>query len=194
MFALLNPFLMSALLLQLFRSLKPAVFRKVLIRACLISLAVFSVFAASGEAFFRDLLQARYASFLVFGGVIFLVIGLRYAMAGPDALVSLRGRPEHIAGAVAMPFMIGPGTISASILAGARLPLGVAVASIAAALAATSLCLLGLKRLHDYLHRRNTALLSRYVDLTGRLSALVIGTFAVDMIFSGLERWLQSLP
>jgi small neutral amino acid transporter SnatA (MarC family) len=35
-------------------------------------------------------------------------------------------------------------------------------------------------------------LVERYVDLCGRLSALVIGTIAVEMIFQGIEGWLKS--
>jgi len=38
-----------------------------------------------------------------------------------------------------MPFMIGPGTVSAAVVAGARLPFGLAMLSIVTALAATVL-------------------------------------------------------
>jgi multiple antibiotic resistance protein len=30
----------------------------------------------------------------------------------------MRGAPEHLAGTIAMPFMIGPGTISAAVVTG----------------------------------------------------------------------------
>ena len=34
----------------------------------------------------------------------------------------MRGAPEHLAGTIAMPFMIGPGTISAAVVTGMGVP------------------------------------------------------------------------
>lgn len=194
LFALLNPFLMSIYLLDLLTGLDGPAFRRVLVRGSLIAGTVFLLFAATGDALFRDVLQVRYASFLMFGGVIFLIIGIRYVMVGPQALEQLRGEPEHIAGSIALPFMIGPGTISASVMAGARLPFPRAAAAIACAMAGTFLGLVLLKRLHDDLRQSDEARVRRYIDLVGRISALIIGTFAVDMILTGVEEWLGGPP
>ena len=35
--------------------------------------------------------------------------------------------------------------------------------------------------------QRNTALVERYVDITGRASAPLIGTIAVDVVLNGIE-------
>jgi small neutral amino acid transporter SnatA (MarC family) len=51
------------------------------------------------------------------------VIGYRYVFQGQIPLV-MRGAPEHLAGTIAMPFMIGPGTISAAVVTGIGLPIG----------------------------------------------------------------------
>src|SRR5688572_19779137 len=109
LFALLNPFLMSIYLLDLITDLPKAAFIRVLSRGALISAVVFSLFAWGGDAIFSDYLKVRFASFQVFGGVIFLLIGIRFVFSGADAMRGVRGQPEHLAGAVAMPFMIGPG-------------------------------------------------------------------------------------
>ncbi len=82
------------------------------------------LFAVAGDALFARVLQVRFASFLIFGGIVFLVVAIRYMMIGAEAIRGLRGPPEHIAGSVAIPFMIGPGTVSASVLVGSRLPIG----------------------------------------------------------------------
>ena len=104
----------------------------------------------------------------------------------------VRGNPEHLAGSIAMPFMIGPGTVSASVVVGARLPMTGAIAVILATLALTVVLVTALKVLHDYLKENNARLIDRYVEVVGRLSALLIGTFAVDMIFEGMGTWLQN--
>lgn len=121
LFVMLNPFLMSIYLLDLIESLTLRRFAGVLLRATLISTAVFVSFAVLGDQIFTQVLQARFASFLIFGGAIFFLISVRFMMSGSEVLKSLRGDPAHLEGSVAMPFMIGPSTISASILAGSRL-------------------------------------------------------------------------
>ena len=122
LFALLNPFLMSIYLLDLIHDLDGRVFARVLIRGSLIATTVFALFAWGGDAIFSQYLQVSFASFQVFGGVVFLIIGVRFVFEGVQTMRSLRGPAEHIAGSIAMPFMIGPGTLSASVVIGARHP------------------------------------------------------------------------
>lgn len=192
LFVLLNPFLMSIYLMDLIQRMDFLSFTSVLVRGSAIAGSIFILFAWGGDRIFTDLLQARFAAFLIFGGVIFLIIGVRFVFSGTDALQSLRGDPEHLAGSIAMPFMIGPGTISASVLAGSRLsPLWSALA-IVVVLVAVVLGLVLLKAIHDYVSRQNQRLVDRYLDVTGRIMALVIGTFAVEMIVQGVEALARS--
>jgi small neutral amino acid transporter SnatA (MarC family) len=191
LFALLNPFLMSVYLLDLITDLPREMFVKVLARGALVSAIVFSLFAWTGDAIFSDVLHVRFASFQVFGGIIFLAIGVRFVFSGADAMRTMRGQPEHIAGSIAMPFMIGPGTVSASVVVGARLPVADAVMVIFATLAATVALVAAIKLAHDYLKERNARVVDRYIEIVGRISALLIGTFAVEMIFEGVGTWLE---
>ncbi len=191
-FALLNPFLMSIYLIDLITDLKTSVFVKVLIRASLISGTVFCLFAWGGEAIFLDYLHVRFASFQVFGGVVFLVIGIRFVFAGADSIRATRGPPEHIAGSIAMPFMIGPGTVSASVVIGAQVSAAGAAMVIFLTLALTVLLVTAIKLAHDYVRERNARLIDRYMEVVGRVSALLIGTIAVEMIFEGLGSWLHA--
>jgi len=186
--ALLNPFLMSIYLLDL---IPRATFVRVLTRAALISAVVFALFAWGGDAIFSEVLQVRFASFQVFGGIIFLTIGVRFVFHGAEAMRGIRGQPEHLAGSIAMPFMIGPGTVSASVVVGARLPVLDAVAVIFATLATTVALVAVIKLLHDFLKEKNARLVDRYIEVVGRISALLIGTFAVEMIFEGIGGWLE---
>ncbi len=184
---LLNPFLLSIYLIDLIDSLSFVQLGRVLLRASLISGAVFCLFAWSGDALLIRLFHVRFASFLLFGGAVFLLIGIRFVLMGGEAIRSLRGPAEHVAGSIAMPFMIGPGTVSASVIAGTRLPFLLAVLSIVGALAATSAMVLLLKFIHDAVKRRTEKVIERYVDIVGRLSALIVGTIAVEMILQGFE-------
>jgi len=188
---LLNPFLLILYLVDLVQDLDMGEFSRVMFRAGMISSGVFSAFALLGDVIFEDLLQARFASFQIFGGIIFLLIGIQFVFTGPDALRKIRGAPEHIAGSIAMPIMIGPGTVSASILAGSRLPPLQAVVGIFLTVLVTVAVVLLLKWFHDFVKPRNEKLIERYVEVMGRVTALVVGTYSIEMIMQGLASWLD---
>ena len=149
-FALLNPFLLSIYLLDLIEDLTIATFSRVLIRASLIAGTVFWLFSWGGEAIFTNYLQVRFASFQLFGGIIFLLIGIRFVFSGVDAVRATRGPPEHLAGSIAMPFLIGPGTVSAAVLIGSRHDVAVSGLVIFGTLALTMTLVLTLKLVDDY--------------------------------------------
>ncbi len=188
---LLNPFALSVYLAEVLQEQAFGVLVGVLKRAALIAFGVFAVFAWGGERVFTDVLGARFAAFLVFGGVVFLLVGIKLMLTGSAALDSLRGHPEHLAGTIAMPFMVGPGTVSAAVLTGAKLSLPFALGAIACSLLLTVLALLVIKLLFDHVRERNARLIQRYVEITGRVSGIVVGTVAVEMLMQGVQAWLR---
>jgi multiple antibiotic resistance protein len=194
LYLLLNPLLMSVYLTSLVHGLDRRSFAQVMLRAHVISFFVFSLFSVAGNAIFESVFQVRFASFLIFGGMVFLVIGLRSLFAGTDALVETRGAPAHVSGAVAMPFMIGPGTVSASVLAGSQLSKVLAISAIGLALVASFLSITLFKDLLDHVRRRSEELVGRYIEVSGRIVALFTGTFAVEMIVRGIELLLAPRP
>jgi multiple antibiotic resistance protein len=193
LFMLLNPFLLVVYLIDVFNKLPNRTFRVVVIRAGIISAIVFSLAAILGDVLFRDLLQAEFASFQVFGGVVFLLIGLRFVFQGNSAIKGLRGESRYIAGSIAMPLMIGPGTIGASIVVGKRLSQVNAILSIILAVVVSVSLMILLKYVHDYVRVRNEELLQRYIEIAGRVTALVVGTFAIEMIMRGLAAWIEMI-
>lgn len=192
LFSLLNPFLMSIYMVGMIRNSEALVFNRALIQGALIAYAVFVFFAWGGEAIFNTYLNVRFESFQIFGGMIFLVIGYRYVFQGADTIGVTRGAPEHLAGTVAMPFMIGPGTISASVVTGVEIKFLPAIAIIGLTLAVTCSILILMKFLHDNLRYRHAKYVDYYFDIVGRLSALLIGTIAVDMIVTGVLSLIQN--
>jgi multiple antibiotic resistance protein len=187
---LLNPFLVIVYLIDVVQKMEQAQFRRVLVRAGLISSAVFCAFAILGDAIFANIMQAQFASFQIFGGIVFLMIGTQFVFRGPTAIEILRGESEFIAGAIAMPVLIGPGTISASVVIGKRLE---PLYACSAVLFSVIICLFTialLKSLHDFVRPRREALIQRYIEIAGRITALVVGTIAVDMIMQGIQTWI----
>ncbi|MFV1922928.1 MAG: MarC family protein [Methylotenera sp.] len=191
LFILLNPFLMSVYLINLIRELPQRDFTKVVIRAHVISFIAFTIFAISGESIFEDVFKVRFASFLIFGGIIFLMIGVKAVFSGQISLLETRGDPEHIAGAIAMPFMIAPGTLSASVIIGSSLPRNMAILAIVLAVVGSLVSLILFKFIHDPLKKNHERLLNRYVEIIGRVVAVFTGTYAIEMIANGIRLLLK---
>jgi len=189
MFVLLNPFLVIIYLVDMVEKLDRKQFAQVLIQGSLIATSVFCIFAVLGDAIFVSVVHAEFASFQIFGGVVFLLIGLRFVFRGPSAIEALRGEAKGLAGAIAMPVLIGPGTISASVVIGKRHEVLQACATIIAAVFISVVIMLALKSLHDYFRQRSEPVIKRYIEIAGRITALYVGTVAVEMIMQGLRTW-----
>lgn len=189
--ALLNPFLLVVYLIDLIRTLDHARFRRVLVRAWLIASTTFCCFAVLGDVIFSRIIQAEFASFQIFGGIIFVLIGLQFVFRGHVAIEALRGESAHLAGAIAMPVLIGPGTVSASVIIGKRHDPLAACAAIVLAVGLSIAIVLLLKRVHDYVRPRREPLIERYTEIAGRITALYVGTIAIEMIMQGVRSWMQ---
>jgi multiple antibiotic resistance protein len=68
------------------------------------------------------------------------------------------------------------------------LPIVEAVSAIAGAVLVSLVSILAFKLLHDWVRERNEALVQRYVEIAGRVTALFVGTYAVEMLLSAFER------
>lgn len=191
LFVLLNPFLLIVYLTDIVQKLDQKQFNQVLFRAGLIASVVFCVFAILGDAIFVRFMQVEFGSFQIFGGIVFLLIGLQFVFRGPNAIAILQGESRHLAGAIAMPVFIGPGSISASVIIGKKHDPLVACVVVIAVVFFCVLTLILLKRLHDVILPRKEAIVQRYIEIAGRVTALIVGTIAVDMIMRGLSTWIR---
>ncbi|MDF3127655.1 MarC family protein [Kiritimatiellaeota bacterium B1221] len=191
LFVLLNPFLLIVYLTDVAEKLNPKPFAGVLLRGGMIAAVIFCAFASLGDAIFSNLMQADFASFQIFGGVVFLLIGIQFVFKGPSSIELLRGDSDHLAGAIAMPMLIGPGTISASVLIGKRHELMSACLVIFLAVMLSMFIMIALKLLHDAVRTKHTRLIEHYIEISGRITALFIGTVSVEMIMRGLQSWVQ---
>jgi small neutral amino acid transporter SnatA (MarC family) len=114
--------------------------------------------------------RVEQASFQIFGGVVFVIIGLQFVFHGPSAITALRGPTGHLAGAIAMPVLIGPGTISASMIIGKRHSPASAVLSVLLGVGCAVVLVLVLKGLHDRLRARHGQLVERSIEIAGRIT------------------------
>jgi hypothetical protein len=50
-----------------------------------------------------------------------------------------------------------------------------------------------LKALYDFVSKKNESLVEQYVELSGKITAIVLGTYTIDMIMSGIKAWISVL-
>jgi len=190
---LLNPFLLIVYLTDIVQKLNQREFNQVLLRASIISSVVFCSFAILGDVVFVRFMQVEFASFQIFGGIVFFLIGLQFVFRGPTAIEILQGESKHLAGAIAMPVFIGPGTISACVVIGKKHDPIVACIVVVVAVLVCSLSLVLLKKLHDVVLPSREAIVQRYIEIAGRVTALIVGTIAIDMVMRGISAWISKL-
>ncbi|HAI13107.1 MAG TPA: hypothetical protein DCM28_15475 [Phycisphaerales bacterium] len=192
LFMLLNPFLVILYLIDIIKQHDKKTFAINLIKAGLYSSIIFSVFAVVGDVIFRDIIQAQFASFQIFGGVIFLIIGIQFVLKGTNAIETLRGDMTDVATSIAMPILVGPSTISAAVLMGKKLDPGIAIAAIFGTVFLSVAVMIVLKFIHDKIQTKYESLIQKYIEVAGRILALYIGTISIDMIMRGVTSWLNA--
>jgi multiple antibiotic resistance protein len=191
--AILNPFALCLYLVGVMNDLDSSKFIKVLLRASVISLIVFWIFAIVGEPLLVDFLDVRPEALRIFGGIIFFIVGYNYVTRGYRAAEMLRGSLEELPSAIALPFMIGAGTITQAILLGKRDGPCLSMLLLFLGLFLCILVVAAFKLVRDHLKQAREKVFERYVNILSRINGLLIGAVSTEMVISGVrELWLQT--
>ncbi len=183
--AILNPFALCLYLTGVMEDLTLRDFARVMAGACLVALLAVAMFAVAGEYLLVHLLGLRFDALRVFGGAIFLGVGYQYVTKGYRATVALRGSVDELPSAIALPFMIGAGTITQSILIGDKTGWAMALATISAAVAVAFAMPLVFKLIRDHLRETRGRVFDRYVNILARVNGLIIGGVSTEMVITG---------
>ncbi|NQT50688.1 MarC family protein [bacterium] len=189
--AILNPFALCLYLAHVMEELPARHFVLVLSKAAGISFAVLAFFAVMGEPFLVDFLSVRPEAMRIFGGVLFFIVGYGYVTRGYKATELLRGTLEELPSEIAVPFMIGAGTITQAILLGKSLGASRAVLVLGLGMVISVVIVLAFRALRDRMKGERERVFERYVNLLSRLNGLVIGAISTDMVVTGVRRlWM----
>lgn len=189
--AILNPFALCLYLVGVMDDLESRAFIRVLFWASVISLIVFWVFAVAGEPLLVDFLGVRPEALRIFGGVVFFVVAYNYVTRGYKAVETLRGSLEELPSAIALPFMIGAGTITQAILLGRRHGPCLSIFLLSLGLCICFLVVIAFKLIRDGLRDKREKVFERYVNILSRINGLFIGAISTEMIISGIRKlWL----
>src|SRR6056297_1476511 len=110
--AMLNPFALFLYLEPLRKDLSHQSFRQVFIKATAISYAISLVFLLTGDFIFQQVFQIHFEAFRVFGGIIIFSLAYLFIIKGQKAFIQTKANLDDLASEIALPFMVGSGTIS----------------------------------------------------------------------------------
>lgn len=186
MLIILNPFAQLLYLSDLINQVSTPKFTIVHFKATLLSAGVFILFFLFGEILLHEVFQVRFSSLQIFGGVIMLLIGYRYVADGAGSNLLFRGDISDIAPRISLPYMVGPGTIWASMLVGRQYNILPGIVIILSVLAVNFLFVVAASWFFSTLQGRKETMLGKYFAILMRTNALFIGAIAVEMIVSGI--------
>jgi len=183
---LLNPFALFIYLMPLKKERGLREFMQILLRASLISGVIYLLFAFFGQAIFREL-NVNFEAFRIFGGVVLVSFALSFILQGKQSMISTRGELSKIAAEVALPFIVGAGTITLSILIGEVQAAVASVVIVTVVMIINFLIIMSLAYLRHRLNDKLKIVLDKNAEILLRINGFVVGAYGVDLIITGIS-------
>lgn len=184
---LLNPFAMFIYLSPVMKDLTPFNFVKVLIRAAILSFFIYLFFAFTGIFIFKNVFQISFESFQIFGGIIIFSIAYLFIIKGQRALIHMKEDLDELASEIALPFMVGAGTISYTILMSQEFGSAIAGIILATTLILYVLVILSLKAVRANIKRKKLKVaFDKNMEILLRLNGFFLGAIGIDLMARGI--------
>lgn len=185
---MLNPFALFLYLEPLRKDLSHKQFMTVVFKATLISLVICYLFFFSGEFLFKKVFNIDFESFRVFGGIIIFSYAYFFIVKGQRALIMIKENLDDLASEIALPFMVGAGTISLSILTSYRHATWTGILILITAFVINFLSIYLLKVMRDSLEgRKLKKAYDKNMEVLLRLNGFFIGAIGINMILTGIQ-------
>ncbi len=189
---MLNPFALFLYLEPVRKDLNHKEFMGVIAKASLISLVICYLFFFSGEFLFKKVFMIDFESFRIFGGVIIFSFAYFYIVKGQKALIIIKENLDDLASEIALPFMVGAGTISLTIVTSYRHPMWIGTGILLLVFAINFTTIFLLKKFRDLLEgKRLKTAYDKNMEVLLRLNGFFIGAIGINMILSGLKNIFQ---
>jgi multiple antibiotic resistance protein len=183
---LLNPFALFVYTIPLYKEHKLGTYFRILAAASAISYLIYAAFTVFGQRIF-EVLQVDFEVFRIFGGIVLVSFALRFILQGKKSMITTRGEIGKIASEVALPFIVGAGTITQSILIGeARSALRGSLI-IAAVMIINFVIVSSLMITRDKMADRFVVAFDKNAEIILRINGFIVGAYGVDLIVVGIK-------
>lgn len=185
---MLNPFALFLYLEPIRKDLDHKSFMIVIFKASLISLFVCLGFFFAGDTIFSQVLKINFESFRIFGGIIIFSYAYFFIVRGQKALIMIKENLDDLASEIALPFMVGAGTISLSILLSQKHTYFIGALSLVIIFSANFFIIFILKRLRDGIEKRKfKKAFDKNMEVLLRLNGFFIGAIGINMVLTGIQ-------
>lgn len=184
---MLNPFALFLYLEPIRKELSHKDFLKVLLKASLISFFIYATFSITGNLIFEKILQINFEAFRIFGGIIIFSFAYFFIVKGHKAFVTMKEDLDDLASEIALPFMVGAGTISLSVILGNNFPLLNALFGLMVIMVLNFIFIVSLKKVRDKIDTKAFKItFDKYMQILLRLNGFLVGAIGINMIVTGV--------
>lgn len=185
---MLNPFALFLYLRPVMQDISHQQFLAVFTRASFISLVIFLIFLLFGDIIFEKVFKIHFDAFRIFGGIILFSLAYLYIVKGQRGFIQVRENLDDLASEIALPFMVGAGTISLSILMGDQLMIYEGILSLIIIMIINFVCVIGLKEIRARISSGKLQIaFDKNMEILMRINGFFIGAIGVDMIVRGIQ-------
>ena len=185
---MLNPFALFLYLKPIMEELNNKKFLSVFFKASLISYAIFVIFMAGSDFLFQKVFQISFEAFRIFGGIVIFSFAYHFIAKGEQAFVQMKEDLDDLASEIALPFMVGAGTISLSALMGYKQTFTEGLLTLFIILSLNFIIVVGLKTFKDNIkYNRVKIAFDKNMEIMLRLAGFFLGAIGINMIVSGIK-------
>jgi len=185
---LLNPFALFLYLGPIMKDLSSQDFMRLLIKATFISFVISVIFLFAGNFLFDNVLQIRFESFRIFGGIILFSFAYLFIVKGNQAIINMKEDLDDLASEIALPFMIGAGTIALTILMSKQMNFSLGIISLIIIFSLNHGIIVLLKIIRDSIDKKRFRIaFDKNLGILLRINGFFIGAIGINMIVTGIS-------
>ncbi|MFW5831820.1 MAG: MarC family protein [Prolixibacteraceae bacterium] len=185
---MLNPFALFLYLEPVRKDLSHKAFTILILKASLISFVVCLVFFFSGNVFFEKIFRIDFESFRIFGGIIIFSYAYFYIVKGQKALIIIKEDLDDLASEIALPFMVGAGTISLSILLSQKTTDLIGSVTLLIIFFLNFGIIFLLNRFRNAIEKKKfKTAFDKNMEVLLRLNGFFIGAIGINMVLTGIQ-------
>jgi multiple antibiotic resistance protein len=185
---MINPFALFLYLEPIRKDLSHKSYMLVIFKATLISLFICLAFYFSGDFLFKKVFMIDFESFRIFGGIIIFSYAYFFIVKGQKALIMIKENLDDLASEIALPFMVGAGTISLSILLSQKHTFWMGTFSLLIVYGFNFLVLFIMKKFRDSIDgKKLKTAFDKNMEVLLRLNGFFIGAIGINMVLTGIR-------
>jgi multiple antibiotic resistance protein len=187
---MLNPFALFLYLEPVRKDLSYKLFVRVMLKATIISFSICLIFFFMGNSIFQNIFQIDFEAFRIFGGIIIFSFAYFFIVKGQKALIVMKENLDDLASEIALPFMVGAGTISLSILLSQKESYLAGTIILVIVFALNLLALILLTWIRKGIEGKKIKIaFDKNMEVLLRLNGFFIGAIGVDMMIAGISNF-----